>query len=56
MQRTECKHGHDLTDPANVRVSKQPNGRPGARRECIRCGNERARRYQERRRAEQKTE
>jgi NUMOD4 motif/HNH endonuclease len=47
-RKTECKHGHSLTDPANVKVHK---GRPRARI-CITCERARRRNCAARRRAQ----
>jgi len=45
-RRTKCVNGHDLTDPANVRVSYPPS-HPNGMRRCLACARERARRTRE---------
>lgn len=45
-RRTKCVNGHDLTDPANVRVSYPPS-HPNGMRKCRACARDRARRARE---------
>lgn len=45
-RRTRCVNGHDLTDPANVRVSYPPS-HPNGMRKCRTCARNRARRTRE---------
>ena len=45
--RTTCKHGHDITDPANVKT------RPNGRRECRICARVSFNKWQEKKKGAQ---